>query len=717
MAEIDKVVNSNTLLSSIVNGWIQRIRASEASDDRKAFMRTGDMCNQFFAGSLGFMWEDKFRSTYLGGMPAPRFKLTIAKAFELVTLFGPSIMWDYGSRISKTTPPLEIPRVAFGELEDEEAEEKYQAYLNERDRQQEMAQTRCNLMDRMLNYLQREQPYGGLLGQANSAITDAIVRGRGCMHTGTYSFPGSNRRLVRTTFFPVTDLYLDPDARDPHLADCYWMARRRIDKYWNVERKFKLPKGSLKYKCNATSIQAAAMNSGDENASIRKRGAHADEIIYYEIYSKEGVGTRVSDDWGVSKVGDALEKIVGDHAYLAVCDGVEYPLNFPPHLMQSATDDVVAAAFEWEVPFYTDGRWPISFLDFHRRPDCAWPIAPMAMGLGELVILNVVMSVLAERCAEACRTNIVAAQSLGPEIIKALKNTEFSGVTEVPDELFKSVNGNIQNLISYLQTPGISSDVFVIIEMIVDMFERRTGLVDLMYGAHAGGKVDRSATDSANKQQAVSIRPDWMGRSAETWLTEIANNERIAAGWTMPGSEWVDLFGSEGAMLWDTLIYNADPEVFVRQMRTTLEANSIKKPNKFRDNQNFQATVSVVLPILRDHWQQTGDAGPLNAYIKAMALAMDQDPTAWLLPEMEPPQPDPEEMAAQQEQMAAEQAKQQLEMQAAEENLKGKQLRNSKLEQEVSPPVPMEALGMAPDMAMPPEMMPPELPPELEGLM
>lgn len=723
MSEASKVINTDTLLYSVVDSWLRRIRASEASDDRKAFMETGAMCNQFFAGSLGFMWDDNFRERYLGSMPAPKFKITIAKAFELVTLFGPSVMWDYGGRVSKVTPPVQLPRLAFGPMDSPEAEDRYEQHLEDLELEKQKSQARCDLMDRMLNYLQREQPHGGLLGQANMAITDAIVRGRGCMHTSTYRFPGSDRLMVRTTFFPVTDLYLDPDARDPHLADCYWMARKRCDKYWNVERKFKLPKGSLKDRCNASSITSTSMNSDPDKANLRRRGAHQDEIIYYEIWSKEGIGIRTVDDWSHSKVAEKLEEIVGDHAYLAIAEGVPYPLNFPPHLMRVADDDQVATAFEWEIPFYTDGRWPVSFLDFHRRPDCAWPIAPMAMGLGELVVLNVIMSVLAERCVAACRTNMVVSQSLPAEILSALKNVAFSGVTEIPEELMKAAGGNIQNLINYLESPSVSADVFRIIEMIVDMFERRTGLVDLMYGAHSGGKVDRSATDSANKQQAVSIRPDWMGRSAETWLTEIANNERVAAGWTMQGSDWVDLFGSDGAAMWDTLIYNEEPEVFVRQMRTTLEANSIKKPNKFRDNQNFQATVAILLPILQAHWMQSGDPGPLNAYLRDMAGAMDQDATDWLLPEVETG-PSAEELQAQQEAQALEQEKQVLALESSRENVRGKQLRNSKLEQETSPPVPMDAMGMDPMAQIPPElamlggmpeMMPPEMmaPPEM----
>lgn len=670
-------MNADGVLAGVVESWRQRIRASEVSDHRKGFMKTAEMCDHFFSGAMEMMWSDDFRNKYLGGMPAPRFKLTIAKAFEMVAIMGPSVMWDYAGRVSKGIKQPELPRLAFGMMDDESAEQRYQLYLQDAELMKQLQQTRASLMDAYLNWAQREQP-GGLVEESQKAITEAIVMGRGCMVTETYQFPGSNRTLTRSEYFSVRDLYIDPECRNAGLNDCYWIARKRRSKPWELERKFKLPKGSLKGKATRESITSAA-NGGSENEYSRVTGKTNDIVEWYEIWSKEGVGSRTQEvNSDATKV---IDEIVGDYAYLAICAGVEYPLNLPPHLVREATDDDVRTAMDWPVPFYKDGRWPTEFLDFHKRPNSAWPIAPMAMGLGELVFLNVVISVLAERCAEACRTNGLVSDGLGPELVKALKDGSFSGWTEFPQSLAEHLKG----LIHYVETPGVDRTVFEIIDRVSEMFDRRTGLTDLMYGLNPGGKVDRSATDSANKQQAVSVRPDWMARCAESWQTNIANNERIAAGWNVVGSSLVDLLGQDGAKMWDELIANEDPEVYVRQMQTTLEANSIKKPNKFRDNANLQQTVGYLLPLYKEYWQATGDPKPLNNFIQSMADAMEQDPDTWMLPEMPPPQPSEDELAQQQ----AEEQRKQLEIEAAQENLKGKQLRNQKLESETNPPVPM----------------------------
>jgi len=434
-------------------------------------------------------------------------------------------------------------------------------------------------------------------------------------------------------------------------------------------------------------LSSVGLNTGVESTQIRMSGELNDTVEWYEIWSKEGVGTR-----GISvndSVSDVFDDLIGDFAYMAIAPDVDYPLNFPPHLMKRVTDEEAKVALDWPIPFYKDGRWPVAFLDFHEQPRSPWPLAPMAMGLGELVFLNVVISALCERCAEACRTNGVVASGIGDDVVRALKDGTYSGWTEVPTELMQQFD----NLIKYVQTPSVNRDVFEVINIVSEMFDRRTGLVDLMYGANAGGKVDRSATDSAAKQEAVSVRPDWMSRAAETWQTEVANLERIAAGWNVQGSSLIDLLGQDGAQMWDELIANEDPEVYVRQMRATLEANSIKKPNKFRDNANIQQTIGYILPILKEHWERSGEAGPINNYIKALADAMEQDAESWLLPETQGQQPSPEEQAAQQEQQQAEQMRQQIEMESAQEGLKGKQLRNEKLQSEVAPPIPMMTGG------------------------
>src|SRR4051812_3446619 len=70
-------------LCQIVANWLRLIKLSGESEHRKGFMKTARMCTHFYCGAMGFMWSDDFRREFLNGLPAPDFKITIAKAFEM----------------------------------------------------------------------------------------------------------------------------------------------------------------------------------------------------------------------------------------------------------------------------------------------------------------------------------------------------------------------------------------------------------------------------------------------------------------------------------------------------------------------------------------------------------------------------------------------------------------------------------------------------------
>lgn len=679
-------------MTDIVADWRSRITASVADPRRKGFMATAKMTNQFFAGSFGAMWEESFRANHLGGMPAPKFKVTQNKAFEMVSIMGPTVMWDYPGRVIKSLPKLDLPLEALGP-------ELGQFFEAEQESHRASQEVRNKLMERYLNYSQREQPGGGLIRNSHRAIIDAIVKGRGCLAIEPYSFPGSDRKLTKCEYFDVEDLFVDPECRNSDLSDCKWVARRHRDYYWEVERRFNLPTGSLRFKATRESKDSASVHSSTAHDPLRAAGQTNDIVVWYEVFSMAGVGSRYLELR--PGLASAFEEVVGDYAYLAICPGVNYALNFPPSFAMQATDDEARDAFEWPTPFYRDGRWPFALLDFHEVPTSPWPLAPMAMGLGELVVMNVIMSCLADRAYEACRTTLVASKSLGDEVLDRLKSSDYSSLVEVDSSIVEKINEAIQ----YIQSPEIRGDILAVYSLVADNFNKVTGLSDLLYGLNPGNKVSRSAADINIKNDAVNVRPEWMLRQAERWQTEAANLERICAGWHVRGEDLTPLLGKVGAGLWDELIANEDPEVYVREMRATLEANSIKKPNKFRDNQNIQQTTGYILPVLQWYMQTTGDTGPYNRYIKSIANAMDQDSEPWELPSLPQEEPDQEAMAAQQQAEALKQA-------AAEESLRGKQLRNTKLEREVEeadPPVP------SPE-AFDPSMLGPEMLPEMAGL-
>lgn len=675
----------STHLSQVVEAWNSLIKASAQNDKRKKFMNTAKMCSNFYAGAMGFMWDQSFRDEFLGGMPSTSFKLTIAKAFEMVAIMVPNLMWDYPGRTNRPVKRIKLPVEAFGMPDDEYANAMYEQHLQEIERVEAMDKVTCSLMDACLDYIQREQPGGGLMQHSRQAIVEAIVKGRGVLYTEPYRFPGSERTLVRSVYVPVTDLYIDPDSNTANLTDAGWIAIKRRDRWFDLARKFPgIPEERFRQASSGESVESLAVNSDADGKPLQERGMTADVIEWYEIFSKIGVGTRLKRVR--SSLHDAFEEVVGDYARICIAPSIPYPLNFPPRVAEMADDELAAEAFSWPVPFWKDGRWPVSLLDFYQIPNNPWPVAPLAMGLGELVFINLMHSCLAERVYQTSRNLMFVNTAIGEEALTAIKNGKFSDIIEINPALEKG----IQEFVSWMQMPQIPADAFQMLDMTNQTFERRTGLSPLLYGNTPGDKVFRSAADAQLKQEAAGIRTEDMGRRVEDWQTGIANNERIALGWSTTGEDFRDLFVDDRCVeLWDELIAGADPEKYVRQMRTTLEANSIKKPNKNKDNANIQQMSGWMIPMLQ-WWAEltaqsgTPDVAPLNGYLKAIGTATEQDYEPWMLGQdgmpvpPQPPQPDPMAEAAMQQQveqqaMMAEQqaasAQQQQEIAASQQSM------------------------------------------------
>lgn len=659
---------NTTYMASVVEAWRGKIQASRESDARKNFFHTAEMCDHFFRGSMEMMWDDGFRNKFLGGMPAPKFKVAIGKVFEMVAIMGPSVMWDYPGRVIKTEMIKPLPPDVFrGD------QERYAIYLDELEQETQMNIARDYLMESYLNFSHREQPGGGLIHDSHLAITDAIVKGAGVLWVEPYQYPGSDRVLTKCEYDRIERLYIDPDCSRANLTDAQWVVRERFDCYWDVEKKFGLPPNTLKDKCNAYSRETLGTNRSEADKSARRSGLNdKDRIVWYEVYSKQGIGVRSMSTRPA--VADAFEEVMGDFCYLAIVDGVEYPLNFPPSVAEQADDDEARSRFEWPVPYWTDGRWPFAMLKFHEVPGCPWPLAPVAMGLGELVFLNVVVSCLMERAYKSCGAILAVDKGIDTDMLNRLKSGEFNGVVEMSPQN----QATIDQLIKWIEAPTIDQSVFAIIDQISEMFNQRTGLSDLLYGGHAGGKVSRSSADAQLMHEAAGGRAEWMKRCAETWQTEVADLERIAAGFNVTGKDIAPRFGREAANVWDELIANADPEQYVRCMRCTIQANSIQKPNKFKDTANLQAMAQYTLPILQEYWHKTNDSVPLNSFLAAMGAAADQDTSAWEIPHADPPQPDPNQLAMQQQEME----RQALMDEKSAAELEGKQLRNEKLKVE-----------------------------------
>lgn len=630
----------------IVEGWLAKL--AHARDAKKAFTAVAKQCESFFSADMGFMWKDEYKQKFLSGNLQSKFHLTIAKAFELVAIFGPVLFWKYPNRVIKSYDPIDLTPEVFGDPNDPQVQQMFQQAYAETQQESSLGKVRNSLMEKYLNYSQREQPFGGLQGQAEGAITEALVKGRGCLHVRPYSFPGSGRTLTGSFYISVDDFFIDPDCRNADLSDAEWISIRHVQPRWRVEKLFKLPKDYLKGKAHLESAASMAENRTHSDHMYRQVGKTNDLVVWHEFFSKSGVGGRLKDV--TSGLTDDFDRVVGDYARICVMQGVDHPLNIPDELILG-DEESVRAACEWPVPTWMDDRWPVAVLDFYRKPNSPWPIAPLAPGLGELTFMNVMMSLLCNRAWSSSRDIIAYLKSCASNVEEQLKSGDYQCFIELND----NINKNIQEVIQFVQQPGVNRDVFSMLEAVSAMFDRRVGLTELAYGLNPGGVASRSAADIQAKQESLSVRPDYMAGKVEDWMTEIAVIEKFTARWHVTGRDVEPLLGRWGGMLWDQLITSEDPEICVREMKATVEAGSARKPNRQRDAANLNQAIGWMLPVFQQYAMLTGDSGPLNSFFVKWGEAADMDMSGMDMGEwkQQPPEPTPE--MQQQQQMALEQ--------------------------------------------------------------
>ena len=540
--------------------------------------------------------------------------------------------------------------------------------------------TRAELIQKWLNYTPGEQPGGGLAQHAEMAITEALVKGRGVLWVQGYNQPESKMNLTGSFYDSVDNLFIDPDAE--RLEDAKWIAKREVKPVWEVERDYGLKPGTLEDKANLESAESQGERLGDDMSNMhRKQGKTFDLIVHWKIWSKGGVGARLS---GVkTELKDQFDKVVGDYAYLCVAANVSYPLNAPPEKFKKAKNDEVKKLFAWPVPYWQDGRWPCSVLDFYPKPRSIWPIAPLAPGLGELAFMNVIISHLANRIWSSSRDFVAVLKSAEEEVTRAIKKGEDLAIIPLNE-----VHQDIKRVVQFLQHPQTNFDIWRILEQVMQLFERRTGLTELLSGMT--NTQSRSAEDAATKSQQMSIRPDHMSQKVESWMSELAKMEKFCARWKVRPQDVVELLGKSGAMLWEKLISSQDPQVVLRELDATVEANSARKPNKQRETQNIQQAMQVLFPVLDKHADATADTTPLNELLTIWGKATDFDVDGMLTENRIPMQfqewfmkQQAEQMQgqqqaqeqAQQQQMQLEQAKLQVQQMQAQSKMQTEQMK------------------------------------------
>jgi hypothetical protein len=619
----DAYADADPVFKAVAHHWYTKLEAAR-KHKLEVFQKDADECMGFFNGPRS--WDQMMggkggmASTDLG--PQLAFKMSVNKAFEFVTIFGPALYYQNPVRTVTPRSPIELPMEFFAD--------PYMANAIYMQQQQQLMEDglRSEVIEKYLNWLPLE---GDLAGQSRQAIEEALIKGRGCLWTELSTPPGTNFRVVASSFDTVDNLYVDPDA--PSLEKATWIAKRCVHPVWQVERDYGLAPGTLKGNMESQAIQAEI--AANEDAQFdRKRGLTNDLLVYWKIYSKMGIGGRLT---GLPRRMRGPLEMFGDYTYMVVAKDVPFLLNLPPDVTEKAGSGDGGVATEvldrvaWPTPFWSHGGWPVTCLDFHQVPNSPWPMAHLRAGLGELKFLNWAMSFIAGKIRNTCRDFIAVKKEAGEEIKTAILEGKDETILELEAD-----HDDISKLVGFLQHPQMNGDVWKVIAAIEENFDKRVGLNELMYGSQGATQI-RSAQEAQIRNSNMNVRPDDMSKQVEAWMAEVARKEAVCSRYHLTSSDISPVMGELAGEVWDGYVASQDLNTVTRQLDYRIEAGSTKKPNKDAQVQQMSEGMQVLLPIFQQYATMTGDMTPMNNLIADWAKSRDLNPARYQLSYAAPP--------------------------------------------------------------------------------
>lgn len=643
-------------LQPIVDRW-KRVFNAARKDRKRKFDTYADEAMQYFDGPANHMWSQYKAAKKESGsghdgflapdVQLPQFEMSVNRIFEAVSIFGP-VLYHQNPIIAVT--PRENPEVSIetfyaGNLEAQQIlamdqaiqqgivqdqfiiqsyqqlVQQYQQVVNSEEKASQVDRDHAHILEAISNYVQQEQ---SKQDEARLAITEAIITGLGLLETKVEQPPGGGPKIARSRYRSNKDLLVDPDAS--YWRDVTWIALKTCEPVNVVEEKFNLPKGSLKGKYARMSTLDNSRNR-KRNGDGSYAGATHDLIEYWEVYSKNGAGQNIKMNEKDKRV-KGLDSL-GDFVYLAICEQCPYPLNLAPNVLESGDMDLILERTSWEVPYWddymSDGGWPVCRLSFYNKPQEVWPISMVKPALGELKFINWCMSFIADKVAVGSKLYCGVLKEAGESIRSQLTsgNGPFSVI-----ELERISGRNINEMISFLQAPNFSIDIWNMVSQVNAAIDKRLGLTELMYGM--SGRQMRSAAEAQYRQQNINVRPDDMASRVEDWLSLTATREIQAIRYTAELEDLIPIIGQTAAQVFVDQILTTEVSRITRDFRYRVEAGTARKPNK--DTQISQLTDigQYILPVIQQA-MMSGITRPYNAYMEALGRAMDIEIEHFLL--------------------------------------------------------------------------------------
>ena len=632
---------SSSPLRQITKTWVEKLKA--AVDYKKPFAEDAKEASMFFDGEHNWMWKDGYsrgERGYNSSIAPPSFRMQLNKVFELVEIFGSVIYHRNPVRTVTVMEHPNLPPDAFGIDPNQMLDpnmitpEQQQVFAMAADQQakQKRRSIAAKLLDGYLNWTPQELD---LKRQAKKVVNEALIKGMGVFWTELVTLPTSAGpeepplKMIGSYYDTVDNLLIDPDF--DNMDDMLWCARKCVKPLLEVAETYGIPAEELR-----KHLDDPKSKLSKEPKNPKKKNTN-ELLTYYKIWSKTGIGDRFKDS---PKENRGVFDNLGPYVYLVVCEGIPYPLNLPPEIMEEPLDEQlgfpqsIVTRTAWPVPYYADTQgWPFTPLYFHPKPGYAWPISHIRPAIGELRLLNWAMSFLATRIATSCET-MVAVQKAADQTLKDQILAPSEGGFKIV-ELSELVGRRIEDVMSVFQFPQVTRDLYDIIQSVGEMFAQRTGLTELVHGYTRNQF--RSAAEANIKQENISVRPDAMANDLEDCMSLLARRESLAARWLLEPQDITPVLGPLGAMAWSQNVNSQSLSELTRDFLYRVEAGSARKPNKATRVEQMQISVQTLGPIL-SQLVASGITDPFNALMRDWAESLDINAEPYLVP---PPQPPP----------------------------------------------------------------------------
>lgn len=596
-------MDTNKWLKSVVDAWSTQIDACQKAKWRE-FGETAHKAWTFMGKADAVIMRD------LGDeMPEEKTqpqKVRINKVREFVSLMMPHIHEEVLHRTVKPRIP-ELPEAL--RLISPNSGPKENDYIAAWE------------MEHFLNYLPGEY---GLYRESRMAIQEALVKGRGIvwheMVDGPYGpIPASN-------YDTVDGLLVDPDAA--HLRDANYTIRRRIRSCIAVAEEFDIPLDQIRKAASAESHLQRAFNERQYGSMLDDKSDKFDVCIYYEVWSRIGMGHKLKDAPAELKELSSAMDDTGQHIWLAILPGLEYPLNLPPHKLNSQEGEAeLQAAIEWPIAFFEEpsNPWAFSVLDFHPNSDNAWATSPLEAGLPLQYFLDRVYTFVMRSLGNTARRLHFVAQEFNERVKDAITNGKHDEVIPVDKESLE-----LAKLAFTYDLPDLSEDVWKSLAAAEKKFEESTGMMPLLYGGEPE-RQDRSAFASRSRETHMMNRPNDMAKAVRDWNSRIAAKEAQCARLYVSPSTVAPLFGepdpsddvaefmtqSPLTYLWATLVNTDEPAIAAAEMQHTCESGAGSRANRQEQAAEVQMLVQTFGPVYAQ-WATSGIVQPYNQLMEML---------------------------------------------------------------------------------------------------